>query len=79
MKVSDTFAGQLNITLQWQQGEVTTVTIQSNRLRLNPRLLINQPLKVAPRLTGMLFSVCGMAQSITAARACEHEIGRAHV
>ena len=74
MKVSDTFAGQLNITLQWQQGEVTTVTIQSNRLRLNPRLLINQPLKVAPRLTGMLFSVCGMAQSITAARACEHAL-----
>lgn len=74
MKVSDTFAGQLNITLQWQQGEVTTVAIQSNRLRLNPRLLINQPLKVAPRLTGMLFSVCGMAQSVTAARACEHAL-----
>jgi coenzyme F420-reducing hydrogenase alpha subunit len=74
MKVSDTFAGQLNIDLKWRHGEVTAVAIQSNRLRLNPRLLINQPLKVAPRLTGMLFSACGMAQSITAARACEQAI-----
>lgn len=74
MKVSDTFAGQLNIDLHWRAGEVTAVAIQSNRLRLNPRLLNNQPLKLAPRLTGMLFNVCGTAQAIAATRACEHSI-----
>ncbi|MEZ5453439.1 MAG: nickel-dependent hydrogenase large subunit [Thiothrix sp.] len=68
--------GQLTIRLRWRQGKVTAVHICSSRLRLGTRFFAGKPVDSAPKLVGMLFSLCGTAQSVASARACEQALGQ---
>lgn len=74
---TEQLTGQLDIRLHWQAGKVAAVTIHSSRLRLNSRFFAGKPVATAPKLVGMLFSLCGTAQSVAAARACEQALGQA--
>ncbi len=72
--------GQLSLSLGYaKEGDrccVRTLRIHSNRLRLNSRFFVGKPVDTAPLIIGMLFSVCGTAQSVASARACEQALGK---
>lgn len=68
--------GQLGIRLHWQEGKVTAVDIHSSRLRLSSHFFAGKPVETAPKLVGMLFSLCGTAQSVASARACAQALGQ---
>ncbi|MEB4590287.1 nickel-dependent hydrogenase large subunit [Candidatus Thiothrix sp. Deng01] len=68
--------GQLHIRLHWRQGKVTAVNIRSSRLRLTPHFFTGKPVAAAPELVGMLFTLCGTAQEVASARACEQASGQ---
>lgn len=68
--------GQLALRLHWQPGRVVAVDLQAKRLRLNSRLFAGKPVVDAPPLIGLLFSLCGTAQSIAAARAAAQALGQ---
>ena len=78
MQLADNIAGQLHLTLhclhEGSHCRVHQVEIQSSRLRLPPHFFTDKPLETAPKFVGMLFSLCGTAQSIAASRACEQAI-----
>ncbi|EIJ32921.1 nickel-dependent hydrogenase large subunit [Thiothrix nivea] len=80
MQSLETLSGKLHITLHYgRTGDlcaVNTVSIHSNRLRLSPRFFAGKPVETAPKLVGMLFSLCGTAQSVASARACEQALGQ---
>ena len=72
--------GQLSLSLGYaKEGDrccVRTLRIHSNRLRLNSRFFAGKPVDTAPPIIGMLFSLCGTAQSVASARACEQALGK---
>lgn len=68
--------GQLGIRLHWQEGKVTAVDIHSSRLRLSSHFFAGKPVETTPKLVGMLFSLCGTAQSVASARACAQALGQ---
>lgn len=70
--------GQLTLRLHWQPGQIVAVELQSNRLRLNSRLFAGKPVMNAPNVIGLLFSLCGTAQRIAAARAAAQALGQAY-
>ncbi len=80
MQTLETLSGKLHITLSYSRGgrayAVNTVSIRSNRLRLSPRFFAGKPVETAPKLVGMLFSLCGTAQSVASTRACEQALGQ---
>ncbi len=80
MQSLETLSGKLHITLRYGRVSgmcaVNTVSIRSNRLRLSPRFFAGKPVETAPKLVGMLFSLCGTAQSVASARACEQALGQ---
>lgn len=79
MQNLESLAGQLQLVLYLARDQgiyrVNRVSIGSNRLRLGSPFLQGKPLEVAPKLTGMLFSLCGIAHSIAAQRACAQAVG----
>ena len=80
MQPLESLTGKLQITLHCH-GEsnacrVNQVSIRSSRLRLSSRFFAGKPVDAAPKLTGMLFSLCGTAQSVASARACEQALGQ---
>jgi hypothetical protein len=80
MQHLETLAGRLHITLHYAQekGEcrVCAVNIHSNRLRLRSQFFTGRPVETVPKLVGLLFSLCGTAQSVASARACEQALGQ---
>lgn len=80
MQTLETLSGKLHITVRYSRAggvcAVNTVSIRSNRLRLNACFFTGKPVETAPKLVGMLFSLCGAAQSVASARACEQALGQ---
>ncbi|WP_028489733.1 nickel-dependent hydrogenase large subunit [Thiothrix lacustris] len=80
MQPLEQLVGQLQLALHYvSEGRlcrVKTLTISSTRLRLNSGLLAGKPVDLAPKLTGVLFSLCGTAQTITSTQACEQATGK---
>jgi hypothetical protein len=80
MQSLEHLVGQLQLALHYVSEDgvcrVSAVTIHSNRLRLHSRFFAGKPVKLAPQLTGMLFSLCGTAQAIASTRACEQALGK---
>jgi hypothetical protein len=80
MQSLEHLVGQLQLALHYVSEDgvcrVNTVNLHSNRLRLNSRFLAGKPVALAPKLIGMLFSVCGTAQSTASTRACEQALGQ---
>lgn len=80
MQSLETLSGKLHVTLHCnREGSmcaVNTVSIHSNRLRLSAGFFAGKPVETAPKLIGMLFSLCGTAQSVASARACEQALGQ---
>jgi hypothetical protein len=74
MQLLDNLAGQLQLSLRYSNEagicRVEHVDISSNRLRLSSRFFEGKPVALAPKLVGMLFSLCGTAQAVASARAC---------
>ncbi|WP_460018924.1 nickel-dependent hydrogenase large subunit [Magnetospira thiophila] len=61
--------GRLHISLTLEGGRVAKVAVDVARPRLAGRLLTGRPADQAPRLMGMVFSICGKAQAGACARA----------
>ncbi|MBU0656448.1 MAG: nickel-dependent hydrogenase large subunit [Gammaproteobacteria bacterium] len=76
----ENLTGKLQIILRYSRDGniccVNQVSIRSSRLRLSSRFFAGKAVDAAPRLTGMLFSLCGAAQSVASARACEQALGQ---
>ncbi len=66
MADNKTFTNALWIELQVAEQNVREVVIQSQRLRLPQQLFANKPVSVATNLVGLLFTLCGTAQTIAA-------------
>lgn len=80
MQSLENLVGQLQLALHYVSEDgmcrVSAVSILSNRLRLSSHFFAGKPVELAPKLTGMLFSLCGTAQSIASVRACEQALGK---
>lgn len=80
MQSLETLNGQLQLTLRYRQSagqcRVQKVVIHSSRLRLSSRFFTGKPLATVPAMVGLLFSLCGTAQSVVSARACEQALGQ---
>lgn len=76
MNTNSALSGQLTIYLHLQQQAVQTVQIACNRPRLPTQFLAQKPVEAAPTLVGLLFSLCGTAQTIASQRACAQALGQ---
>ncbi|CCQ72579.1 nickel-dependent hydrogenase large subunit [Magnetospira sp. QH-2] len=63
--------GRLDIALTLSGERVDAVTIDVARPRLAGRLLVGRPAEAAPKMMGLVFSICGTAQTCAALRAVE--------
>ncbi|MEZ5453951.1 MAG: nickel-dependent hydrogenase large subunit [Thiothrix sp.] len=76
----ETLNGKLHVTLHYRREgrvhAVNTVSIRSDRLRLSSRFFTGKSLETVPDIVGMLFSLCGTAQAVASARACERASGQ---
>ncbi len=68
--------GQLNIRLRLSGSGVEQVVIRSSRRVDASRVLEGKTTQEALTLLPLLFSVCGMAQAVAGARACESATSR---
>jgi hypothetical protein len=66
---------RLSVALEVADGRVTGVGLESSRCVDVARVLIGQPVGAAARLVGLLFSLCGVAQTVAAVRAAEAATG----
>jgi coenzyme F420-reducing hydrogenase alpha subunit len=63
--------GKLQLEVVWDGKQITGVSVQSSRPLAACRVLEGKPAEEVMRLVPLLFSVCGRAQGVAAAAACE--------
>ena len=68
--------GRLTVSMQLTDGGVKEVNIVSSRQVGASRVLDGKPMREALTLLPLIFSVCGTAQAVAGARACESALGR---
>ena len=68
--------GRLTVSMQLTDGGVKEVTIVSSRQVGASRVLEEKTMREALTLLPLIFSVCGTAQAVAGARACESALGR---
>lgn len=76
----ESLTGQLHVALHYRSEgglcHVHTVDIHSSRLRLAAPFFADKPVTGVPKLVGMLFSLCGTAQTVASTRACAQALGQ---
>jgi hypothetical protein len=70
-----TTEGELTVRLSWDGARIVGTTIASTRPRGIGDVLAGRAPEAAPALIGGLFSICGHAQAVAAASACEAALG----
>lgn len=63
--------GKLEFEVVWNGNQIVWVGLHSTRPVFACRVLEHRPVEAALRLVPMLFSVCGRAQAVAAAAACD--------
>ncbi len=67
--------GRVTIAVDWDGRRVTRASVHSSRPRQPGRVLIGRSPAEAVALVPLLFSLCGRAQAVAAAMACERAVG----
>lgn len=68
-------SGKLNVRVDWHEGVIERVTLNSSRPRQVTQLLCDKPIDQALTLVPMIYSLCGVAQKVAALRAAESALG----
>ncbi len=68
-------SGTLSVRVDWHEGVIERMTLNSSRPRQVTQLLCGKPIDQALTLVPMIYSLCGVAQKVAALRAAESALG----